>query len=168
MRLVCDATLVAVAERDGDTVGSAQAPSIPAATRRAVEIRDHGRCRWAGCSSGRVDVHHIRERSKRGPHTVDNLLLLCRHHHRAVHEGGYRIEGPATNAAFRRPDGIMLCPMEATPRPEGGGLGSTLSALGVAVGPEAIRSKAAGELLDLDLTLWALLTHQQECSAEHS
>lgn len=161
-RLACDATLVAVAERDGEMVGSAQASSIPAATRRAVEIRDRRRCRWPGCTSGKVDVHHIRERSKGGAHTMDNLLLLCRHHHRAVHEGGYRIISPAVHPTFQRPDGTTLRPMETAPRPGDVDLRSTIASLGATVDRGTIASRSAGERLDLDLTIWALLTHQQE------
>jgi hypothetical protein len=165
-RLSCDATLVAVAERDGEVVGSAQAQSIPAATRRAVEIRDQRRCRWPGCTTGKVDVHHILERSRQGSHSMDNLLLLCRHHHRAVHEGGYRIVGPPSAARFERPDGSLLRSMETPPVRSGHG-SCNLSALGATVGPDTIASRSAGERLDLDHTVWALFTHQPNRSAEH-
>jgi hypothetical protein len=42
-----------------------------------------------------------------GPMT--NLILLCRRHHRAVHEAGWAIEGhPASKLRFVRPDGRAL------------------------------------------------------------
>ena len=36
---------------------------------------------------------------------MENLLLLCAKHHRAVHEGGWTLTGTATNPHFARPDG---------------------------------------------------------------
>jgi hypothetical protein len=47
--------------------------------------------------------------SKGGRTVLSNLVLLCRRHHRAVHEGGWRIEGdPTGHLRFRRPDGTVL------------------------------------------------------------
>lgn len=45
---------------------------------------------------------------------LSNLVLLCRRHHRAVHEGGWHIQGdPAGTLRFIRPDGFAL----PTPQP---------------------------------------------------
>lgn len=38
-----------------------------------------------------VDAHHIQHWCNGGETRLDNLLLLCRRHHRLVHEGGYRV-----------------------------------------------------------------------------
>ena len=47
--------------------------------------------------------------------SLDNLVLLCRRHHRAVHEGGFAIaQQPDGSATFFRPDGK---PLEAAPAP---------------------------------------------------
>ncbi len=44
-----------------------------------------------------------------GPTKLSNLALLCRRHHRAVHEEGYQVErGPDGTLQFRRPDGRPL------------------------------------------------------------
>ena len=44
-----------------------------------------------------------------GPTTLSNLALLCRSHHRAVHEEGYQVERqPDGKLRFRRPDGWLL------------------------------------------------------------
>ena len=44
-----------------------------------------------------------------GPTTLSNLAMLCRRHHRAVHEEGYRIDREPDGALqFRRPDGRLL------------------------------------------------------------
>ena len=57
--------------------------------RRAQSARDDG-CRFPGCSSHRFcDGHHIVHWQNGGETSLDNLVLLCRHHHRLVHEGGF-------------------------------------------------------------------------------
>jgi hypothetical protein len=82
-RLACDASVV----RDGR-----KSRSIPPALRRAIRARDRG-CRFPGCENRRfVDAHHIRHWAKGGETAAQNLVLLCRRHHRAVHEGGYRVD----------------------------------------------------------------------------
>jgi len=44
-----------------------------------------------------------------GPTAAQNLLLLCRRHHRKVHErGGFRLELQDGRAVFWRPDGSVL------------------------------------------------------------
>ncbi|MDP9020155.1 MAG: HNH endonuclease [Actinomycetota bacterium] len=66
--------------------------SIPPAIRRALQVRDRG-CRFPGCTNRRfVDGHHIRHWAAGGETSLANLTLLCRRHHRAVHEGGYSVE----------------------------------------------------------------------------
>ena len=57
--------------------------------RRALIARDGG-CRFPGCTSNRhCDGHHIKHWQHGGETSLDNLVLLCRHHHRLVHEGGF-------------------------------------------------------------------------------
>ena len=57
--------------------------------RRALIARDGG-CRFPGCTSHRhCDGHHIKHWQHGGETSLDNLVLLCRHHHRLVHEGGF-------------------------------------------------------------------------------
>jgi hypothetical protein len=53
--------------------------------------------------------HHIRHWAQGGPTTLANLLILCRFHHRAVHEEGFQVERePDGELHFRRPDGRLL------------------------------------------------------------
>jgi len=53
--------------------------------------------------------HHIRHWAQGGPTTLSNLALLCRWHHRAVHEEGYQVDlEPDGTLRFRRPDGRLL------------------------------------------------------------
>ncbi|HEX2374877.1 MAG TPA: HNH endonuclease signature motif containing protein [Actinomycetota bacterium] len=44
---------------------------------------------------GWCEAHHVRHWLHGGPTDLANLVLLCRAHHRAVHEGGWRLaRGP--------------------------------------------------------------------------
>ena len=66
--------------------------SIPPPMRRALKIRDKG-CHFPGCTNTRfVDGHHIEHWADGGETSLDNLVLLCRHHHHLVHEGGFTCE----------------------------------------------------------------------------
>ena len=113
-RLACDASLVHILERDGVPLDvGRKTRSIPPALRRALAARDGG-CRFPGCTSHRfVDAHHIEHWADGGRTKLDNLVLLCRHHHRLMHEGGYTLTAaPDGRLTFRRPDGrrIVACP----------------------------------------------------------
>ena len=79
--------------------------TISPALRRALLHRDRD-CRFPGCGLRFCQGHHLRHWAHGGPTTLDNLALLCRLHHRAVHEEGYQVEREADGALqFRRPDG---------------------------------------------------------------
>jgi hypothetical protein len=65
--------------------------TISPALRRALEVRDRG-CRFPGCGLRFTDAHHVRHWADGGETSLANCLLLCTHHHRLVHEGGWRIE----------------------------------------------------------------------------
>ena len=77
--------------------------------QRALRSRDHG-CRFPGCAHDRfVDAHHIQHWANGGETSLDNLVLLCRRHHRLVHEGGFGVEPIADGAIqFTRPDGRVI------------------------------------------------------------
>jgi hypothetical protein len=63
--------------------------SVPAALRRALEHRDGG-CRFPGCSNTRwVDAHHVEHWINGGETSLANTVLLCRRHHRYLHEYGH-------------------------------------------------------------------------------
>jgi hypothetical protein len=86
----------------------ARTRTIPPALRRALHHRDHG-CRFPGCGVRFGQGHHIRHWAHGGPTTLSNLALLCRRHHRAVHEEGYHVDRqPDGELCFRRPDGEVV------------------------------------------------------------
>jgi hypothetical protein len=64
-----------------------------AALRRAARERDHCRCRYPGCESRRVDLHHIQYWGNGGRTCLTHLISLCKYHHMLVHERGYLIAG---------------------------------------------------------------------------
>jgi hypothetical protein len=116
-RLACDATRV-VMRHDADgriTEVGARTRTIPPALRRALQYRERG-CRFPGCGRSFGQGHHIRHWANGGPTTLSNLALLCRRHHRAVHEEGYQVERQGGGAlCFRRPDGGLLSESPALP-----------------------------------------------------
>jgi HNH endonuclease len=56
------------------------------ALRKAARERDRGRCRYPGCESRRVDLHHIRHWASGGRTDLDNLISLCKKHIGDVHD----------------------------------------------------------------------------------
>src|SRR2546421_2377274 len=109
-RLACDASRVVMrADANGHLLEvGARTRTIPPALRRALHHRDRG-CRFPGCGVRFGQGHHIRHWARGGPTTLSNLALLCRRHHRAVHEEGYQVDRGNDGAlTFRRPNGRLL------------------------------------------------------------
>jgi hypothetical protein len=120
-RLGCDASMVPALNAGGEVLSvGRRTRSIPPHVRRALDARDKG-CRFPGCESRRwVDAHHIHHWARGGETSLDNLVVLCRHHHRLVHEGGFSVRRtPSGKLEFRRPDGrlIPVSPPLPPPRP---------------------------------------------------
>jgi hypothetical protein len=93
-RLSCDASVVHLYESDKSeplNLGR-KTRTVSAPLRRFLSARDKG-CRFPGCCNSRyIDAHHIKHWANGGETRPSNLVSLCRFHHRAVHEGGIRIE----------------------------------------------------------------------------
>ena len=106
-RLACDAATVKMQHGPGGEILDVgrRTRTISPALRRALATRDR-QCRFPGCQNRRCDAHHVQHWADGGPTRLDNLVLLCRRHHRAVHEEGFRITRDASgDAQFVRPDG---------------------------------------------------------------
>jgi hypothetical protein len=158
-RLGCDSETVTAIERDGLplSVGRARR-SVPPRLRRALEARDEGACRFPGCEQRRhLDAHHRTHWAQGGETSLANLVLLCFHHHRLVHEGGYTIEDdPAGGLRFRNRYGV-LCP-SVPPRPPPGSaeeLVAEHTRLGLGIDGETNRN-GYGDQLDLELAVAAV------------
>jgi Domain of unknown function (DUF222)/HNH endonuclease len=109
-RIACDATRVIMShDADGRILEvGARTRTIPAALRRALQHRDHG-CRFPGCGLRFTHGHHITHWANGGPTTLSNLALLCRRHHRAVHEDGFQLQRLADGELeFRDPRGRVV------------------------------------------------------------
>jgi len=111
-RIACDASImrVVMAGRSEPLDVGRRTPVVPAPMRRAVILRD-GHCRFPGCDRPQTwcDAHHVVHWADGGPTAVGNLVLLCRRHHRMLHEpGGFRLRLEDARAVFRRPDGSVL------------------------------------------------------------
>jgi Domain of unknown function (DUF222)/HNH endonuclease len=65
---------------------------IPTGLRRALVTRDRG-CVWPTCDrpAAWCDGHHLQPWHRGGSTTLTNLVLLCRVHHRFLHEGRWRL-----------------------------------------------------------------------------
>jgi hypothetical protein len=84
---------------------------VTAAQRAALAVRDGG-CVFPGCDRPPAwcEAHNLRHWLHGGPTDLANLALLCRAHHRAVHEGGWRLA--------RDPDGrLAAIPPHRRPQP---------------------------------------------------
>jgi len=117
-RLACDASRVVMRHDDNGRLLEigARTRTIPPALRRALHYWDRT-CRFPGCGVHFGQGHHLRHWAHGGPTTLSNLALLCRRHHRAVHEEGYQVaRGPDGALRFRRPDGRPL-PEVPSPAP---------------------------------------------------
>ena len=66
--------------------------TLPAPTRRALEARDR-HCVFPGCTRplNWCDGHHMVWWTRGGETALPNLALLCRPHHRMVHEENWRL-----------------------------------------------------------------------------
>jgi Domain of unknown function (DUF222) len=106
-RILCDAGIVPLAEDGaGKTIDvGRKSRTIPSALRRALRARDSG-CRYPGCSNRRfVDAHHLRHWIDGGETSLANTCLLCRNHHRRVHEHGFSVTVRDDEPVFFDPAG---------------------------------------------------------------
>jgi hypothetical protein len=130
-RLACDSALVVMRHAaDGQVLDvGRRTRAISPGLRRALEHRDGG-CRFPGCGRKLCDAHHVEHWADGGQTRLGNTVLLCRRHHRAVHEEGFSLElGPQGGARFYRPDGRPLPPAPALPEVAGEPVAALVSRL---------------------------------------
>jgi hypothetical protein len=103
-RIGCDCSVLRVHEsEEGEPLSiGRRSRLVPPAIRRALRLRDDG-CRFPGCTRKHfLDAHHIEHWSEGGETRLDNLVQLCRQHHRLVHEGGFSCERTRSGAIVFR------------------------------------------------------------------
>ena len=153
-RIACDASRVIMThDADGRILEvSARTRTIPPALRRALRHRDVT-CRFPGCHFRFTHGHHLRHWANGGPTTLSNLALLCRWHHRAVHEGGFQVQRlPDGELEFRHPCGYVI--PQVPPAPELAAdsealLRTQTAAAGVEVGAKTLLPNWDGARLNL-------------------
>ncbi len=100
-RLACDAQVaLAIDDAFGHTMVEGRAQRFPTDQQRREVWRRDRACRFPGCANSLfTNVHHIVHWVDGGMTDLDNLVLLCNHHHHTVHEGRWQISG--------NPNGIL-------------------------------------------------------------
>lgn len=92
--LLCDASVAAtVLDGLGLPADAGRSARVPGPRlRRALDARDGG-CTHAGCDRPprHCDAHHLLPWEHGGPTDLDNLVLLCRRHHRVAHRRGWSL-----------------------------------------------------------------------------
>jgi hypothetical protein len=166
-RLCCDASLVPVLDNSSGNVLNVglKTRAIPPSIRRALQIRDQG-CRFSGCCESRyVDAHHVQHWCDGGETRLDNLVLLCRHHHRLLHQEGYEIvKHGEQQFEFLTPSGGTL---KAALVPQFAALEDVVSealaierehdGIGLAIDSRTAVTRWEGEKMDYDLAVGAML-----------
>jgi hypothetical protein len=162
-RLSCDASALTITHgADGDVLHvGRRSRKVTLPLWRALVSRDR-MCQFPGCGrTGHLATHHIRHWAEGGETEPENLILLCRAHHWAVHEGGCLVEGHAPRGlVFRRPDGRILpmCPARASlPEDPVQALKAGNRALGLEIDAETGASGWCGETMDYELAVSGLL-----------
>jgi len=106
-KVACDnPVLGAIVDQHGQVLALGRTRrSVSKRQRRALLIRDQ-MCQYPGCHQTRhLEAHHRIPWAGGGRTDVDNLILLCRWHHTAVHEGGISISNQSDSWLFTKPDG---------------------------------------------------------------
>ena len=80
---------------------------VPTHLRRALAARDNG-CAFPGCDRppGWCEAHHIQEWQHGGATALPNLVLMCRFHHRLVHNTEWVITTTRAGPEFTPPKWI--------------------------------------------------------------
>lgn len=108
-RLCCDTSLITLHEQHGKTLDvERKTRTISPAMKRALQKRDCG-CRFPGCTATRyVEGHHVQHWADGGRTELSNLILLCKHHHRLMHEGGFEVIRTDDEFRFISPSGAVI------------------------------------------------------------
>ncbi len=119
-RWLCEGTLHILGHHDDwDDLRMGRRVRIATRTqRRALRARDGG-CVFPGCAvtGSHCVAHHVRWWEWGGDTDLDNLVLLCRFHHKAIHDRGFHLTRHDGVVEVTRPDGSPLTASHAT-RPD--------------------------------------------------
>lgn len=175
-QLACDAALTLVTEDDRGNLLSVghRTRTIPRAISHALAIRD-GSCRFPGCVNSRwIDAHHVKHWADGGETRLDNLVTLCRYHHRELHKGTYRIE-PADGhfrfinhlnqvietahyPQFQQPQSAALTCVDARQKED-----KNLKAKGASIDHRTADTRWLGESIDYSIAIPMIKPRQDLC-----
>jgi hypothetical protein len=121
--LTCDGLVSPVLVENGIPISVGRSQHIvPDRTRRVVIHRDGG-CGVPGCGASKfLEVHHIIHWEHGGVTESWNLIALCPHHHRMLHQGRLGISGNADipgGVVFTDGNGKQILASGARPKPPG-------------------------------------------------
>jgi len=163
-RIGCDAALRVMTH---DTQGNPldigrRSRTISSAMRRALYKRDHG-CRFPGCTHTRqTEGHHVVHWADGGETKLGNLVTLCGHHHRLIHEGGFAVRFTDDGVLiFSAPDGSRIPPCAPLRECFRGNIPDSLPAIDA----DAIRPQWHGETLDYGLAIEGMMFREQVAAA---
>jgi hypothetical protein len=146
--ICCDGVMIPEWWRDGKPYAQGRARRVvPDWMRQHVTHRDRG-CRVPGCTPERwVDIHHIThwQPPHNGTTEPENLVSLCRHHHRAHHHGDLHITGNP-----EQPDGLTFTDRHGRPI----GTSPPPPPTGPPPPPAGTYRPPTGERLHTDRILW--------------
>jgi hypothetical protein len=96
-RLACDATVIVALDDDlGHTMYEGRARRFPSGPQRREVMRRDRHCRFPGCANVTfTNVHHIKPWGSGGRTDLENLVLMCQHHHYRLHSLGWSMTGNA-------------------------------------------------------------------------
>jgi hypothetical protein len=121
-RILCDSSVHPYLITGGKPINVGRVTRvIPAHTRRAVLDRD-STCRYPGCTTRKLEVHHLVHWEHGGPTNTENLAGLCSFHHHRHHDGTYTVSGNAdlrNGLIFQRADGTTIIPGPQPIQPSG-------------------------------------------------
>ena len=170
-RLACDAGKVVMRHDAAGTILDVgrKTRMISPALRRALASRDR-HCRFPGCEARRCDAHHVRHWADGGATKLENLVLLCRRHHRAVHEEGFGLTLDAKGEPrFTQPNGWPLPMVPAGPAWTGDPLAptnGTLARNGIVIDSTTSLPNWCGEGLDLPYVISVAWRPREDPGAE--
>jgi hypothetical protein len=139
-RLLCGARVdVLVRDREGSPADLGTTRRYPDARLRRLLLARDRTCRFPGCGAVRfLHAHHVVGWADGGATDLDNLILVCGHHHRFVHAAAWVLRPDGVGAwTFHPPADDDASP----PHPRAGALaGASAGALHLALAAHADRA----------------------------
>ncbi len=172
-RLLCDSSVLEMIHKGDEVLHLGRTSRRPnRAMRRVLEAKQHC-CAFPGCARKGVSAHHIEWWARdNGTTDIDNLVLLCHSHHRAIHDGDITIEDSEAGLTFRDRGGTVIERPHLRATSE---LASINRARGICVTEETCLPGWGGEQGDLTYVAdvyassrWSALRRRDEASTEAS